>query len=423
MRHPWHSMGALSSPPMVIAALLPHNERERMHAVRECALLDTPREGSFDELTELAARLMQAPIALVTVVDEARQWFMSHHGLATRETPREFSFCAHAILAPGELFEVPDAAADVRFADNPLVTSEPFIRFYAGVPLTTPAGFALGTLAVIDRVPRRLDEAQRRMLLLLAHQVAAQVELRHLAVQLRQARDAAERVNLAKTHFVASMSHELRTPLNAVLGFSNLLLNQHASAGDSRHTQWLQHIRRAGEHMLQLVRETLDLALIEAGAMTVSPVPMALDEVLRELPALVEQQAHDAGVQVIAAATPALPPVRTDCTRLNQILLNLLSNAIKYNHRGGQVQVGATVDEDGAHVKIEVSDTGRGLDPTQLASLFQPFNRLGAEGGPVEGTGLGLALAHRLAGLMHGELTARSAIGVGSTFTLRLPRA
>jgi PAS domain S-box-containing protein len=167
----------------MISAPTPANEIERLTALRIYEVLDTPPEAEFDDLTRLASYLCETPIALVTLVDASRQWFKSRLGLEVSETPRELAFCAHAILGD-ELFEVQNALEDQRFADNPLVTGSPDIRFYAGVPLRTVDGFNLGTVCVIDRVPRKLDEKQRDALRTISHQVVHLLELRVGAMRL-----------------------------------------------------------------------------------------------------------------------------------------------------------------------------------------------------------------------------------------------
>ncbi|MGE0256085.1 MAG: GGDEF domain-containing protein [Alphaproteobacteria bacterium] len=163
-----------------MAAPIPHDEADRQAALDRYAVLDTPPEASFDRITRLASMAFGAPIALVSLIDRDRQWFKSRQGLAAEETPREHAFCAHAIL-DSEPLVVEDATEDVRFADNPLVTGAPDIRFYAGAPLTAPDGHNLGTLCVIDRQPRRFDDGQRRMLADLAAMVVDELELRRLA--------------------------------------------------------------------------------------------------------------------------------------------------------------------------------------------------------------------------------------------------
>ncbi|WP_431272062.1 diguanylate cyclase [Dankookia sp. P2] len=166
-------------------AALPATEAERLAALRACDILDTRCEAAFDDLTSLAAALTGSPIALISLVDADRQWFKSRQGLDAEQTSRDASFCAHAILDPTRLLMVKDAARDPRFADNPLVTGEPKIRFYAGAPLVTPDGHALGTLCVIDHVPRALDTIQQRTLTSLARAVVTTIELHRTAIRVR----------------------------------------------------------------------------------------------------------------------------------------------------------------------------------------------------------------------------------------------
>ncbi len=182
----------------------PKNERKRLEVLWQYDVLDTVPEQVFDDLTELAASICEAPIALLTLVDEKRQWFKSKVGVSVNETSRDISFCGHAILYR-ELFIVPDATRDARFAHNPLVTAEPQIRFYAGAPLISPDGHALGTLCVIDKVPRTLRADQKRALQILSRHVMTQLELRRHAFELARTRE--ERDNIRND------LHKLRTEL------------------------------------------------------------------------------------------------------------------------------------------------------------------------------------------------------------------
>jgi two-component system NtrC family sensor kinase len=165
---------------------IPKNEAKRLNVLWQYDVLDTVPEEVFDDLTELAARICEAPIAMITLVDEKRQWFKSKVGVSANETSRDISFCAHAITQP-ELFIVPDATKDPRFADSPLVTADPKVRFYAGAPLITPDGFALGTLCVIDKVPRTLRPEQKQAMRILARHIMLQLETRRHAREMAEA--------------------------------------------------------------------------------------------------------------------------------------------------------------------------------------------------------------------------------------------
>src|SRR5208282_5292571 len=167
-------------------APLPTNETERLAALKEYHILDTGTEQSYDDITTLAAHICEVPIALISMVDEARQWFKSRLGVEQQQTPREVAFCAHAILQQ-EPFIVRDATKDRRFADSALVTGEPHIRFYAGFPLINPEGLALGTLCVVDRQPRQLSAEQLKTMQALVRQVMALLESRRVSARLAEA--------------------------------------------------------------------------------------------------------------------------------------------------------------------------------------------------------------------------------------------
>jgi PAS domain S-box-containing protein len=236
---------------------------------------------------------------------------------------------------------------------------------------------------------------------------------------LREARRAAELANESKTEFLSRMSHELRTPLNAVLGFTQLLTLDPARA--PQHEQSLQQVMRAGGHLLQLIDEVLDIARIESGRINVSLEPVQLAQVAAESAELVAGLAAECGVVVEVRSGEDHLFVRGDVQRLKQVLMNLLTNAVKYNRQGGRVWL-EWAARDGV-VDISVTDTGLGMTAAQLSRLFTPFDRLGREGSQVEGSGIGLALAHRLVTLMKGSISVDSAPDSGSRFTVTLTRA
>jgi signal transduction histidine kinase/ActR/RegA family two-component response regulator len=246
-----------------------------------------------------------------------------------------------------------------------------------------------------------------------------QLELANSELEL--AIEEARNANQAKSAFLSSMSHELRTPLNAILGFAQILAADNLPTTPEQKKEFAGHILKSGRHLLTLINEILDLARVEAGALTLSMEPVSLAEVLAECRTMIEPLAAARGIRVeFPEHAEAL--VQADHTRLKQVLLNLLSNAVKYNREGGTVTLACEACGPD-RLRLSVRDTGMGLRPDQVAALFQPFNRLGQENGLQEGTGIGLVFTKRLVELMKGEIGVTSSPGVGSTFWIELSAA
>ena len=248
--------------------------------------------------------------------------------------------------------------------------------------------------------------------------VGRDVTERHEAEEaVRRAQRNAEEANLAKNEFLSRMSHELRTPLNSILGFGQLLEVAELNLRDS---ESVEQIMRAGNHLLELVNEVLDIARIEAGRLELSLEPVLVSDFVAEAVDLVRPMAERQDVTVDSGdATGCAYHMLADRQRLKQVLLNILSNAVKYNRPGGVVSLSCADDDE--TITLRVLDTGIGISPDRLERVFTPFDRLGVESTGVEGTGLGLSLSQALVEAMGGEITVNSRLGEGSTFTLTLP--
>jgi len=245
--------------------------------------------------------------------------------------------------------------------------------------------------------------------------------LRDKNAELEAAKSVADKANLAKSEFLSSMSHELRSPLNAILGFAQLMESGSPEPTAVQKASIAQ-ILKAGWYLLELINEVLDLALIESGRLSLSMEPTSLPDVLEDCKTMIEPTAKQREISLHFPELEASCFVGADKTRLKQVLINLLSNAIKYNRVGGSVTITCSRRAK-ARLRISVRDTGDGLSPSDLAQLFQPFNRLGKESSDEQGTGIGLVVSRRLMEQMDGEMGVSSTLGTGSVFWIELDLA
>lgn len=247
------------------------------------------------------------------------------------------------------------------------------------------------------------------------------VQLVRMNDDLRSAQQQAERANQAKSTFLSHLSHELRTPLNAILGFAQILVSEKLTTSEAQKRQFAGNILTGARHLLKLSNEVLDLAKIESDRLLLEPDTVTVADVLEECRVLLDSQAQLRGI-LLRSTCPDHLCVRADRMRLKQVMINLLSNAIKYNREHGAINVQCSQSGQDT-VRIAVQDTGCGLSAEQQAALYQPFNRLGQEGGKQDGSGLGLVVTKHLVEKMGGELGVVSTTGLGTTFWLTLPLA
>lgn len=389
------------------------HEAARLKALYDYEILDTETETIFDDLTQLAAQICDAPITLISLIDPNRQWFKSKVGLDTEETSRDMAFCAHAIHQR-EIFEVPDTLQDKRFFDNPLVTSAPNIRFYAGTPLVSPDGHAIGTLCVIDDKPNKLTKEQRQALEVLGRSVISQMELRQKIKALKQA-------NEHKTEFLSNMSHELRTPLNAIIGFSRLMLDdiKHQKLPE-KFSEYLGHIDYSGKRLLSVVNSVIDLNKIEAGMMQVQLELICIREFIKDLEGMLAITANEREVAFSVKVSDKLSThLVIDQAKTSQIITNLVHNAIKFTDSGKWVKVEFTINND--NLVITVADQGVGISSIDQTKLFDKFQQVGQAKGS-QGSGLGLSITQSLVELLGGTIKVLSTLGSGSIFKVILPQ-
>lgn len=395
------------------AAEKPANESERIKALRAYAILDTPADKHFDDLVVVASYICETPIAMVSLVDTDRQWFKAKVGLEVEQTSRDVAFCGHAILED-TILEVPDATADPRFAENALVTGDPGIRFYAGVPLITSDNFALGTLCVVDRQPRELNDAQREALAALARQVVAMIESHRAYVQVRE-------LARQKEEFLRVASHDLKNPLQAIQGASELLAlftEREHSSPEMR--EFIEMIQNRAEVMQRIIEDFVDCQALEDGQLRIARAPTDLAEMAREVVAGQMAIAKDKDIALTLAVVPPVPPASVDRARIAQVLENLVGNALKFSPRGTAVTLRlSTVAQ---RLRCEVVDQGPGLTDEDLPKLFTRYARLSAQptGGEIS-TGLGLAICRQLIEAHDGQIGAGNNDGPGATFWFEVP--
>lgn len=395
------------------AAAKPANEPERLRALREYAILDTPADQHFDDLVKVASHICETPMAIVTLVDADRQWFKAKVGLEVQQTSRDVAFCAHA-LHETHMLEVQDATKDPRFSDNELVTGDMGIRFYAGVPLITSDHFALGTLCVVDRQPRELNDAQREALEALARQVVAMFELHRGYARLRE-------LSRLKDEFLRVASHDLKNPLQAIHGAAAILTaraERHGASSALR--EYIEVIEHRADLMQRIIEDFVEGQALEDGQLQLTRVPTDIADLARTAVAGHGPSAHAKDITISFVVVPPTPPVLADRARLSQVVENLLGNAIKFSPHGTRVFVTVSASEGG--VRLEVVDQGPGLAEGDHAKLFSRYARLSAQptGGEAS-TGLGLAISKQLVEAHGGRIGARNNEGAGATFWFEIP--
>jgi signal transduction histidine kinase len=393
----------------------PPDEEERLRDLVCLQILDTPPEPRFDRITRVAQHLFRVPIATIALIDRRRQWLKSKQGVEGREIPRSISFCGHAILQD-DVFVVENAVADARFADNPLVTSHPSIRFYAGAPLSGPSGRRIGTLCVIDSVPRSISAADKAALVDLARW--AESELAN--VGLTEAVSALEAEVARKREFVTTVAHEVRTPLTSIRAALGLVAaNERLSAG-STEREMLEIASRNTARLSRVLDDFLELDNLDSGHIPIRAERHVLPALVASAIAAERDRAAAAGVELKGICAAAEAVIHVDSEQLLRCLSRVLSNAIKFSSRGQKVEVIAESTPSAA--RIAIRDHGPGIPASYMSRLFRPFAQADAGDSRSQGgAGLGLAITKQLVEKMGGSIAVHCPQEGGTRVTLEFP--
>lgn len=410
-----------SSTDHMIAAAIPVNEPERLQELYRMSVLDTQPDSDFNEIVEVASRICKVPMSLITLVDNNRLWFKAKVGFDQDETDRNSAFCAHTILGDS-MMEVKDAELDERFIGNPLVEENPHIRFYAGIPLVTTNGYNLGSLCVLDTVPRSLNDDQKFALDVLSKQVIKlfELRLRNLEIEAKNAivesqKQHLEELTVIQNKIISIVAHDVRSPVASLKNVLDLKKSNDIS------------LEEMDEFMAMLSKEmdgTLNLLtnLVEWGGILLKRSSAKLTSI--NLNRLVSNEFKNlevaSGVKhnSLVNAVPAECWVRADENMLRFILRNLVTNAIKFTESGSITISG---DTSGEKIKLSVTDTGIGMSEDVKNNLFRTDRKSTRKGTNMEeGSGLGLILAREFAEILGSQLSVESETNKGTSIAFEL---
>jgi len=429
----------------------PRVEEKRLKELSGYDILDSLSEKDYEDITTLASIICDVPIALISLVDRDRQWFKSHHGLNADQTHRQHSFCSHAIIKPDSAFIIPDSRIDDRFKDNPLVTGNPNIVFYAGIPLVSNNGYGLGTFCIIDVKPRELTEKQLSALNILAGQVMSLLELRKVNSTLNLQKELLERrtknldtivaeriseiegqkIELEKANnelqaFNYISSHDLQEPLRKIQIFASLVNDRDGDRLSESGKEYIMKIGKASARMSHLIKDLLAYSRTSDNkAFDTVSLKAIVDDVVEDLQE--EINAKNAKVTLTSDAY-----FNAIAFQFRQVIQNLLSNSLKFSRPGIAPEIAISYErvnrveyqKNSAHEKqyhlFTFKDNGIGFDSKYSEKIFQLFQRLETKD-LKPGTGIGLAIVKKIISNHQGLIFAESKLNEGTTFKIHIP--
>ncbi|AEE20653.1 sensor histidine kinase [Dokdonia sp. 4H-3-7-5] len=397
----------------MIAPQKPINESKRLEVLKSYKLLDTLPEDAYDTITKLASHICNTPISLVTLLDADRNFLKSRRGIDMSESPRDISFCGHAILTEEPIFLVEDARLDKRFQDNPLVKDFKAI-FYAGVPLRTSDGYALGTLCVYDHKPRTLSLEEQDALRGLAKQTVLLFEARKRNMDLAASENETAQRNDRLEDFARLVAHDLKSPLASIEGLLNLLKEDYLDSNDEDFALYLKHLDTSAKSMRGYIDGLLDY--YRADTLLATKENTTLFKLVKNVADL--HKSSDVAINV----TDDIKLASVSTIAIDQIISNLVDNATKYNDKDTPtIQISATESKD--FYTISVKDNGTGIPEDKQDIIFDLFKTTGTKDrNGKQGSGMGLATVRKLVEGLGGTISVSSVVGEGSIFTFTIRR-
>ncbi|QWX82673.1 GHKL domain-containing protein [Cellulophaga sp. HaHaR_3_176] len=391
-------------------------EKERLNNLKSYSILDTLPEEDYDNLTRIAASICGTPVSLITLIDSDRQWFKSSHGIGVKETDVNISFCGHLINDPEEVLMVPDSRLDIRFHDNPLVTGDTKVIFYAGVSLVSDEGYPLGSLCVIDNEPKKLNKDQLDSLKALSKQVINLLRLRKNEKKLKHTLAILEDKNLELERFAYIAAHDLKSPLNNISEMAKLFLKQYSIKLDDEGVEMMQMILNSSDKLKKLVHGLLEFSKSET-ILNESKVSINLKTLHKNLSTLFSFE-NDLNITLETKLTE----IQANETVLDQILINLLTNAIKYNDKN-LTRIEISITENKTHYNFDVIDNGPGIPPILHDKIFTIF-KIGANQDKYgkQGNGIGLATVKKIVEKSGGDISVSSELGNGAKFSFSIKK-
>ena len=414
------------------APVFPHDELERLDELESFEILDTEAQFEFDQLTELAQKLFNMPIVLVSLIDSERQWFKSKQGLEACETGRDVSFCGHAILSD-EIFEIKNSMEDDRFADNPLVTGDPRVIYYIGCPLKTPSGYKVGTLCMIDQKPNSLTDEQKQTFKVLADQVMSQMVLfrqnKHLKYKMETieaqyqtiSENKARLVNNARLASLGKMAggiaHEVNNPL-AILKMASRNLVREIDSETPNKEKVLKSTKTIDDTVVRINKTIQSLKSLSRQATADPPIESNIHDIIENTLSVCEEKFKNHQI-FFNVKENTNPKVLCRPNEVSQVLLNLLNNSYDAVEEleDKWIQVVTSIKND--KVCISVIDSGNGISQEIAAEIMQPFFTTKPIG---KGTGLGLSISKNLLESQQGELIIDHE-SANTKFDILLPKA